>query len=126
MPVVHLVPVTHGMSKDEVVGRIQAGWVLAGRQAVQSTELIVDPSKPIPPSGVVDVDVWVLNEPMVPVGLVATRLIEEFEAGGEGMTLDNLARVLTGQGIIPLKQEMDDARAAMQAQEASAEEKPGA
>ena len=119
MPVVHLVPTTHGMNKEEVVGRINAGWTMAGRQAVQTNGLIVDPSQPIPPSGVIDADVWVLNEPMIPAGQVAVTLVGLFEDGGDGDTLDDLARALTGRGIIPLKQELDDAKAAM-AQEAGA------
>ena len=112
MPVVHIVPVTHGMTKDEVLGRIQSGWVMAGRQAVHNNGLIVDPSQAAAPTGVIDADIWVLNEPMAPISLIAARLVESYEAGGDVDTLDDLARVLTGQGIILLKGKMDEAKAA--------------
>ena len=73
MPQIHLVPVNQGMTREELAQRLQSGWVLVGRQAANVAQGIIDPSKPMPPSGVVDVDVWVLSEPMLPWPTCCTR-----------------------------------------------------
>jgi len=69
---IHLVPVTQGMTREELGGRLETDWVHAGRQAIRADNMIIDPSRPIPPSGVVDVDVWVQTGPVMPAGRCST------------------------------------------------------
>jgi hypothetical protein len=57
---VHLVPVTQGITRGEPEGRLEAGRVHAGRRAIRTGDMIVDPSRPLPPPGVVDTDIWML------------------------------------------------------------------
>jgi hypothetical protein len=81
MPQIRLVPVNQGMTREELAQRLQSGWVLVGRQAANVAQGIIDPSKPMPPSGVVDVDVWGLSEPMLPAAALAHLLYQMYQSG---------------------------------------------
>ena len=105
MPTIHLIPISEGVTEKELFQRMQHGWVMAGRQSVQSQQKIVDVSKPMTRVGLEDMDVWILPEPMVPLGVVANALMDAFEAKEDhdaGLVLDNVSHFLLRQGIIPL------------------------
>ena len=71
MPTVHVVPVKRGMPHEEVVGRVQGGWTLLGRQSVRTGKSIMTPGNPDGVS-VEDADIWLLAEPMIPMAMVAS------------------------------------------------------
>ena len=101
-------PVQQGMSAQEVQQKLMTGWIKVGRQTIaQPQKLIVDPSSPMPPGGVIDVDVWMMPEPMVSVEVVARMMVERYEAGDDGIALDNLARALFRVGINVLKKNIE-------------------
>ena len=105
MPKIHLVPISEGITQEELFQRMQHGWILSGRQMIRSTQKIVDVSKPMARVGAEDMDVWVLPEPMIPMVVVAEALVDGFiakEGQDTGTVLDDIARFLLGQGIIPL------------------------
>jgi len=62
------------MDVDEVVGRIQGGWRLMGRQAVQRGKVIATPGHP-DGRALEDADVWMLDEPMIPQAMVAMLIL---------------------------------------------------
>jgi hypothetical protein len=64
--ITHIIPTTHGMTREELQERLETSWVYAGRQAVRMGDLIVDPTQPLPPNGIVDADIWIQPEPMIP------------------------------------------------------------
>jgi len=103
-------PVAQGMSLGEVRERVATGWIKVGRQAIsQNQQLIVDPSSPIPPGGVIDVDIWMQMEPMVSVSTVVRVMIERYNAGDDGIALDNLSRALFGVGINIVEEQLGKA-----------------
>ena len=104
MPVIHVIPVTQGMSEQELAGRLQSGWIHAGRQAVNVGQGIVDPSKPMTPTGIVDCDVWVLPEPMMPALALARALLHLADDGGDLVTLERLAEGVLGQSLNQLRE----------------------
>ena len=109
MPLIHVVPCQLGMGQDELLGRLQSGWIMAGRQAMRMGGGIVDPTHPIPPSGVVDCDVWLLPEPMIPAGQLALYLVEMLEGGAQADALDELARHFLGQSVFEAAEEIRSA-----------------
>jgi hypothetical protein len=88
-----LVPVTEGMKEEAIIGRLQAGWVLIGRQSVDLRTSVIDPTKPMAPSGVIDVDVWALPEPTMPLPMVTNAI---FEARQAEKPLEAVVRKLFG------------------------------
>jgi hypothetical protein len=52
MPI-HLVPVTQGITRGELGGRLETGWAHIGRQTIRTDNTVLDPPKPLP---VEDVD----------------------------------------------------------------------
>jgi len=114
--------VTEGIAKEELGQRIQSGWIHAGRQAVNTASGILDPSKPMSPTGVVDVDVWILPEPMIPAGLIATVLAQAYKVENDvrpkTLLLDDIARALFGgMGILPLIEELEKQPSAAESKE---------
>ena len=100
-------PVQQGMSAQEVQQKLMTGWIKVGRQTIaQPQKLIVDPSSPMPPGGVIDVDVWMQPEPTVAVETVAREMVKRYESGDDGIALDNLARALFGVGINIVRQQL--------------------
>ena len=124
MALIHLVPISEGMSREELAERVQSGWILAGRQAINLRSAVIDPTKPMAPTGVADVDVWVLPEATIPSGLVAHTLIEAYTAAPDReekvLLLDDLARKIFGAGILILVEKV--AAAAASAAEAEKED----
>jgi len=98
---VHFIPVSGGLSREEVEQRIKSGWVYYGRQAVSLAGQLLKPGQPLD-AGVADYDIWVLPEPMVPVSKVASVLVAAYVEGEDADLLDDLARLLFGFGIAPL------------------------
>ena len=121
MALIHLVPVGEGMMREELAQRIQSGWVLAGRQAINLRSAIIDPTKPMTPTGVTDVDVWVLPEATIPSGLVAHTLVEAYTAAPDReekvLLLDDLARKIFGAGILILVEQVAAAASAAEAKQ---------
>jgi hypothetical protein len=54
---IHLVSVTEVMTKEEPRGCLETGRIHTGQQAIRIDNTILDPSRPLPPPGVVDADV---------------------------------------------------------------------
>jgi hypothetical protein len=109
------VPVNVGLAPEEIEEMLGTGWVLAGRQAVRVGGGIIDPSKPIPPSGVIDHDIWILVEPTVSVGRVVNVLVDAGEMGMPVAVLDYLCKHIVGDSY-------DNIRRAVMAARASAAE----
>lgn len=100
---IDFVPVTEGLTEQEVGQRIQTGWVYFGRQAVNVRSGIIDPTRPLAPTGLLDMDIWVLPQPTIPVNVVVGALVKtHIEQKDPTLALDDLARLLFGQGIVPL------------------------
>ena len=108
MPTVHLIPVKRGMAPDEVIGRIQGGWQLLGRQAVQRGAAIATPGRPDGPA-LEDADVWMLDEPMIPQAMVAMLILQ---AMGAEDPLEFLAKELYGITLAELSQAIAEAERA--------------
>ena len=95
---IHLIPVTDGITQDELAGRIQAGWVHLGQMLINGSG-VLDPTKPMTQAGQVPAEVWVLPEPMVPAGVIVNLLVSMSKQGLDLSALDALAQALLGQGI---------------------------
>lgn len=108
MPIVHLIPTQRGMDHDEVVGRLQGGWQLLGRQAVQRGAAIATPGRPDGPT-LEDADVWMLAEPMVPQAMVASMLLRSMSAED---SLEYLSQELFGVGLMELQAAIEEAMSA--------------
>lgn len=108
LPTVHLIPIARGMAPDEVVGRIQGGWQLLGRQAVQRGASIATPGRPDGPA-LEDADVWMLDEPMIPQAMVAMLILQ---AMGAEDPLEFLAKELYGISLAELSQAIEEAKRA--------------
>jgi hypothetical protein len=94
---IHLVLVTHGITGEELGGRLETGWVHAGRQAIRTGNTILDPSRPLPPSGVVDADVRRQPDPMMPAwALLHLAAASAVVGGGEAVLEGDL-----GDGLHP-------------------------
>ena len=126
MALIHLVPISEGMVREELAKRLQTGWVLAGRQAINLRSNIIDPTKPMTPTGVTDVDVWVLPEATIPSGLVAHTLVGAYRAAGDTeekvLLLDDLARQMFGAGILILVEQVTAATSAQETTDGNQEE----
>lgn len=119
MPVIHAIPVTDGMAKAEISARINSGWVLAGRQAVNlKAQGIVTPGEAMTSAtGVVDVDVWILVEQMMPTNQLVKALYDMFKQKmGDVSTLNALSTALLGLNIEDLVGRMDMVSSAEQAE----------
>jgi hypothetical protein len=81
---IHLVLVTQGVTRAELGGRLETGWIHAGRQAIRTDNMNLDPSRPLPPSGVVDADVWVQPWPMMPTRALPHLVATDAAVGGGG------------------------------------------
>lgn len=105
MPVVHVVPTSRGMTHDEIIGRIQGGWQLLGRQAVQKGAAIATPGNP---DGIhlEDAEVWILAEPMVPQSMVASMILQ---AMAHEDPLEELALEMFGMDLLSLQAAMEAA-----------------
>ena len=110
MPTVHLVPVKRGMQPEEVVGRIQGGWQLLGRQAVEREKAggIATLDNPAVYS-LEDADVWMLAEPMIPQAMVASLIVQAMSAEDP---LDYLAQELYGTDLGSLSRALEEAMVA--------------
>jgi hypothetical protein len=98
----HFVPVRKGMDHDELKQRILTGWSYFGRQSVQCAA-IVNVGNPSGPVGVEDVDIWVIPEPMIPQSILAQILVGVHQKQKDpALALDDVARAVFGQGILPL------------------------
>jgi len=98
------------MPKGEINARIQQGWVMAGRQAVNlKAQGIVTAGEALATAtGLVDMDVWVLPEPMMPQGQVLKVLYDLFKQKmGDASTLNTIATALVGLNIGDLVARMD-------------------
>jgi hypothetical protein len=93
---IRFVPVTDGLTPGQVQELIRTGWVKVGRQAVRMDQQIIDPTKPMPPSGIVDVDVWMLPEPTVPASVIVEVLMQLEGATDVQAVLDAFAQGITG------------------------------
>lgn len=102
MPVVETVRCNKGMSEQELQGRLNQGWILIGRQAVSTG--VASPNNP---GGIVDVDIWMMQEPMMPQRLILEALVQ-YGQHNEGAhdTLDDLTRALFDVGIDRLTEEV--------------------
>jgi len=76
----HLIPVTEGITTEELGQRIQAGWVHIGQMLI-AQKGIIDPTKPMTHTGLVPAEMWVLPEPIMPVGAFASAMVQ---LAGEG------------------------------------------
>lgn len=105
MPIVHLIPVKRGMEPDEVIGRLQQGWQLMGRQMIKRGEAIATPSNP---EGrfLENADVWMLDEPMIPQAMVAQMLLQ---AMAHEDPLEELAQELFGMDLMGLQAALEAA-----------------
>lgn len=119
MPTVHLVPVKRGMDPDEVVGRLQGGWRLLGRQAVRRGQAIATPGCPEGHT-LEDADVWMLDEPMIPQAMVAKLILDaatEYMAGDALNAVDPLeclCQDLYGMDIDALRSAFEGATSAQE------------
>lgn len=102
MPLVHLIPVKRGMEPDEVIGRLQSGWTLLGRQMIKRGEAIATPANP---EGrfLENADVWMLAEPMIPQAMVASMLLQAMSAEDP---LEALAQEMFGMGLMGIQAAM--------------------
>jgi len=74
MPAIEPIPVMKPMTMEELVGRIQRGWRIEGQVIIPTGSGVITPDNPTGQTGV-PVNVWVLPEPMVPLGeLISTIL----------------------------------------------------
>jgi len=112
VPTIHVIPVGQGMGQQELQSRLMSGWVLVGRQAINMAGQIIDPSKPMTPTGIIDVDVWMLPEPTIPAGIVIAALVKAHQEGQAepGLMLDSVCRALFGEGIVPMAEKFEAAR----------------
>lgn len=105
---VNFVPVTQGMTSDEVKSALSNGWQYIGRQAMKQSQ-IVDPSKPTL-TGIVDVDIWAQPEPMVPIGAIVNLLVDADDQGNRAELLDHLCQELVGTGYEDMREKVITAR----------------
>lgn len=98
----HFIPTNKGMDREELGSRIQHGWIYFGRQAVRGPA-IANVTEPNAPIGVADVDIWVLPEPTIPLSALVHILVEiHLKQADASLWLDDVARAIFGQGIVPL------------------------
>ena len=70
-----------GLPQSEVIRRMNMGWVIAGRVSIiieVDKNRILTPGEManmLPQGAVVDVDVWVLPEPMIPQNVIMQNLL---------------------------------------------------
>lgn len=109
MPTVNAIPCKRGMELEELYGRLQSGWTLLGRQKIQRGKAIATPNNP-EGSRLEDADVWVLNEPMIPLGMLAQMFLVAMSVEDP---LEVLAQEIFGKSLAELQQvltEMKDAQ----------------
>jgi hypothetical protein len=111
MPQIELVPLTEGITPDELVQRLSSGWVFVGTFPVRQTNGIIDPSKPMTPDGMMPANVWVRVEPTIPSSAVADLLYELYTAGpvSAELLLNTISRKLLG---LPVDELVERIRAA--------------
>jgi hypothetical protein len=98
------------MAKAEVGARIQMGWILAGRQSVnlKSQGIVTAGEAMASNTGLVDMDVWVLPEAMIPQGMVTQALYDlAKQEMGDVSTLNTISTALLRLGIADLVERMD-------------------
>ena len=82
MAAIHFTPVMQPLDPNEVVDRIQHGWVLGGQVLLAQGSGIATPGNPNGGQGV-PVNVWVLPEPTVPLGQVVGTILQAEASLGE-------------------------------------------
>ncbi len=108
MPLIHCIPANQPITTEEIAQRLSSGWVYVGQMIVQGSG-VVDPSKPMTPTGAIPASVWVLPEPMVPAGALVQLLANAY-VELDKRTLNELARQLFGQTVPELVSAADSAR----------------
>lgn len=96
---IHVIPVNKGMTRDELAGRIQSGWIKVGRQSVQSgTTGIAKLNQPSTPL-MMECDVWVLPEPTIPARVVVGAMVEAMSNSANMDTLNMVSAALFGATV---------------------------
>ena len=106
MPQVHFIPAVEGARPEEIVRRIETGWIFVGRMTTHLEQKFIDPTKPVPPSGVMEVDVWMLPEATIPVRVVASAVYEAYKNGGDAEALGKVTTMLLGVSLDQLALQM--------------------
>ena len=116
MPQMHIVPVNHGITPDEIGTRLAAGWTYLGQMNVRRDSGIIDPTQPLTAEGLVPAYVWIQLEPVVPYSILATVLWQMHMSGEFNLqTLDTLAQQLLGVPIGELVAQMQTSAAELEA-----------
>lgn len=111
MPIIELRPIQEPMDEKEVVGRLQAGWIIAGQILVSKGNGVATPDNP---TGQVmaPCNIWILPEPMVPISEVYQVLLnaaEQYKESGPGMlALGYISHLLIGMTIEDLQQKLEE------------------
>jgi len=93
---IHLLPLGQGITADELGQRIQAGWMYVGQMRI-AQKGIIGPTKPMTSWGLVPAEVWVLSEPMMPVGVFAGTIVQMVGEGKHDVArLDALSKAVLG------------------------------
>lgn len=93
------------MEREEIIGRVQGGWTLLGRQAVKTGKAIVTPGNP-GGAALEDADIWMLDEPMIPQGMVATLIVQ---AMAQEDPLEYLSFEMYGMDLGALSRALEEA-----------------
>lgn len=70
MPATRLIPTEKGLTEDQLRQALESGWVFIGRHAINTGV-----ATPKSPGGTKDVDIWMLQEPMIPQRVIMELLI---------------------------------------------------
>ena len=111
MPAIDFTPVMKPLSPEELLGRLQRGWTIAGQVLLQQGSGVATPDNPNGATAV-PVNVWTLPEPMVPLGeLISTLLAMDkaVEMGqlAPGQVLESFAQGVIGVTIEQLRQTVE-------------------
>jgi len=108
MPSIEFIPIANGMTPQDVIDRLEQGFVHIGDVAIRQEAKIVDPTKPMMQNGLIPCHVWVQGEPMMPTSrLVALLYSLAVDWGGDLNTLDTISQQLLGLPISDLVKQME-------------------
>jgi len=94
MPMIDTIPCSQGLTEEQLNKKIDDGWVLVGRQSVNTGI-----ARPDSPGGTVDVDIWMIPEPMMPQRVVMQALVSYYQNVGGKQVLDQLCKAWFDVGI---------------------------
>ena len=117
MPQVQLIPIQQPMKPEEIAARLQAGWHVEGQLLVLQSSI----ATPDNPGGAqaIPVNVWILPEPMIPLGEFLNAIISASDELSDSPALegvDIISKKLMGKTVQEIKDEITQSQGDLSSQ----------